>query len=86
MNDAATRQRYQRRFFLFTRLKAHRRSRWYVQPHSPGGAAVEMQGAVSFVKVKVAAYLDGTISGILHQHLYRVATGIDFNFRGRIRE
>ncbi len=63
---ALTGERHQFDFPHISRLETDGVACGDVQAEAAGGCAVEVQGAVGLVKVVVAAYLYGTVSGIGH--------------------
>src|SRR5215469_14735983 len=70
--------------FLFAWLKAHCRSGRDVQAHAIGSAAIKVQRRVDLEKMKVAAHLHGSVSGVFHPDSRRGASGIGFNVARRI--
>ena len=67
VHDAGAGKRNQSDLFFFTRLESRGRAGGDIQAHAVGGAAIEMQGAVDFIEMIMAADLNGAIAGIFHQ-------------------
>jgi len=61
VDHAVARERHERDFFRFAGFESRRRAGRDVEAHSIGGLAFEMQRAVHFEEMKMAADLDGTV-------------------------
>src|SRR5689334_14813713 len=82
VHDTRAGESNQSDLLLFTRLEAGCRSGRNIQAHAVGGVAIEVQGAIDFIEMVVAADLDGAVAGVLHQQFERLAAGVCGNVAG----
>src|SRR5690349_8769976 len=84
INNSLASKGDQRHRFLLAWLKAYRRSGRDIQAHPIGSAAIKVQRRVDLEKMKVAAHLHGSVSGVFHADGGRGAPDVGFDVARRV--